>query len=486
MLEQQLRSFFAKSDDVIMKSSALGGEDAQNKVLLIYCEGMSNRGHLEQLVMPQLHALFANHLEFQGSELDVNTMLQLNEMTGINEPGFLQRLSVLVYRGELALFFEQSQRLYTLDIASPPNRSPEESATETAIMGVRDGFIEDIRINIALIRKRLLTNSLCCEKFDIGRRSHTTVALLYLDDVINKDVLADVKSKLQRIDVDGLVSSAQLEESLSERKYPFFPLLNYAGRPDFIVESLLKGRFTLLVDGNPLALVAPANLFMILKSPEDLHFPFYYVAFERVLRIAGLIIAALLPGFWIALSAYNIEQLPFPLVATISSSRLGLPLSGPIDFILMIILFELFREAGMRLPKAVGQTVTVVGGLIVGDAAIRAGVTSPTTLMVTSVSTIAMFTLVNQSLSGTITVLRIIILFLSTLFGIFGFMLGLFGVVLYLSTLESFGIPYLAPVSPPTFKDIVAALFQKPWKFMKQRPDMLQTEDNTSHGDDQT
>ncbi|MFD0695580.1 spore germination protein [Paenibacillus sp. GCM10027628] len=479
MNEQHFREWFAKSADVVLKSYRLSDTNQAPNVLLMYCEGMSKIDQIEHVVLPQLHAMFTDELNLEISRLDVNTMLQLEEITG---PNLMESLTVRLYQGQLLLFFEDTQLVYALNIASPPNRSPEESSTETSIKGPRDAFTEDITTNIALVRKRLLTRSLCCEKMEVGKRSHTAVALLYMDDIMDMNMITEVRQRLLALDVDGLISSAQLEERVSGRKAPIFPLVDYAGRPDYVTDCLLRGRFVIMVDGSPMVLIAPANLMLILKSPEDVHFPFYYVAFERILRIGGLIVSMLLPGFWIALSAFNIEQLPFPLVATISSSRLGLPLSGPMDIIIMLVLFELFREAGMRLPKVVGQTVTVVGGLIVGDAAIRAGITSPTTLVVTSISTISMYTLVNQSLSGTVTVLRILILVISAIFGIFGFMLALMGVILYLSTLESFGVPYLSPLSPPQFGEMVASLLAKPWSKLKRRPHSLNPNDATRQG----
>ncbi|NHW33078.1 spore germination protein [Paenibacillus aceris] len=476
-----MREWFASSDDVIIKIYPLSEVDPGQKVMMMYCDGMINKDHIEERVLPKLQRIITHKQDRDMSELDLPTMLQMQELTG---PDAIGTMTVNLYAGFLIVFFEEQQRLFGLDLSNPPNRSPEESNTETSIKGPRDGFTESIVTNIALIRKRLLTRSLCCEKMQIGKRSHTSVALMYIDDVIDSDILQDARRRLQNIDVDALISSAQLEEMLTEQKYNFFPLLDYAGRPDYVADSLLRGRFAVIVDGSPMALIAPANLMYILKSPEDVHTPFYYVAFERVLRLGGLVVATLLPGFWISLSAFNLDQIPFPLVATISSSRLGLPLSGPMDFIIMLLLFELFREAGARLPKVVGQTVTVVGGLIVGDAAIRSGITSPTTLVITSISTIAMYTLVNQTLAGTITLLRMLILLESTIFGIYGFMVSLIGLVLYMSTLESFGVPYLSPLSPPRFKEMIPAIFTKPFSSMKSRPKMLSTKDDTRQSED--
>lgn len=271
-----------------------------------------------------------------------------------------------------------------------------------------------------------------------------------------------------------------MEEAVADSTLALFPLVDYIGRPDFVAECLLKGRFVIIVDGSPMAIIGPCNLFEILKSPEDAYSPYYFVIFERLLRLIGLIIAIFLPGFWISLTSYNVDQLPIHLLATVTVSRFGLPFSGPMEILLMLGMFELFREAGIRLPKAVGQTIAVLGGLIIGDAAIRAGLTSPTMLVVSATTAVATFTLVNQTLTGTVSIVRLYVILWSSLLGMVGFFIGMLSLFAYLSVLQSFGLPYLAPITPLYWKDAMNALLKKPWAFTKERPRMLETQDSTS------
>ncbi|TBL75345.1 spore germination protein [Paenibacillus thalictri] len=479
--EKRLEEWFALSSDVITKKYRLGQAEHPVPLLLLYCEGLADVERIDQIVLPQLYSMLQTEAVIDLEYLTENGTLQLIHINGTTAK---ETAIYRIYSGELLLYFGSLSLLFSLELAKLPNRNPEESSTEVSIKGPRDSFTESVVTNIALVRKRLKTSSLCCEKSIIGERSRTSVALLYIDDIINQDVLEEVKWRLSHLKVDALISSAQLEEGLSDQKITLFPTLNYTGRPDFVAQCLLRGRFAILADGTPLAIIAPVNLTLLLKSPEDVHFPFHYVALERVLRLLGLFIAIFLPGFWVSVSAYNLDQIPFPFLATIASSRLGLPLSAPVDYLFMLGLFELFREAGMRLPKAVGQTVAVVGGLIVGDAAIRAGITSPVTLVMASLTTISMFTLVNQSLAGIVTVFRIIILLISATFGMYGFMLSMMGICLYLASLESFGVPYLAPLSPPNFREMVKALLAKPWNYITKRPAFLHPKDGTRRGDE--
>ncbi|GAA3407725.1 spore germination protein [Paenibacillus hodogayensis] len=477
--EQRLKDMFRLSQDVRIESVRLGPAGREHKVVLLYCQGMAQHDQINLLALPNLQAMLQKADKIDPVQLETNATLLLRRVSGDD---WQERFTYYLYSGELMLFFESAGLLYALNIAKPPNRTPEESSTEVSIKGPRDAFTEDMATNVALVRKRLLTQSLCCEVIHVGRRSHTSVALLYIGDVANPELVQQMRSNLGKIDVDGLISSGQLEESLAGSGFSLLPLLEYIGRPDYVADSLLRGRISLIVDGSPMALIAPASLTLILKSPEDVHFPSYYVLIERMLRAVGLIVAVFFPGFYIAVTAFNFDQIPFPLLATIASVRLGLPTSGPMDFFIMLGLFELFREAGVRLPKAVGQTVAVVGGLIVGDASIRAGITGPATLVAVAISTMAMFTLVNQSLAGSVTLLRIIILMMSAFLGMFGFMISVVALILYLSTLESFGVPYMIPFSPPKLRDMYYMFKYKSIKVARHRPSFLKTTDDTREG----
>ncbi len=480
-LSQLLCDHFAKCADVKVETFQFATTDSPVPISFFYCDGLIDARMYRQIVFSDLQKKFSMYSSLE--ELEQHRTLPLQP---IDSPIDLKEIERELFTGKLIITLDKYNRAFLLDISDPPNRSPEESNTEISIKGPKDGFTESVSTNIALIRKRLRSESMWNESFTIGLRSQSQVALLYINDIIDPTLVEDVRLRLTNISVDALVSSSQLGEALGDSSYALFPLLDYIGRPDYVVQSLLRGRFIIFIEGSPMALIGPTNLLMTLKSPEDAHFPFYFVTFERILRLLGLIVSIFTPGLWTALIAFNVEQLPFPLLATVTTARLGLPLSSSMEMFLMLGLFEIFREAGVRLPKAVGQTVAVVGGLIVGDASIRAGLGSPTTLVVAAVTAVATFTLVNQSLSGTVSVLRIFVLVLSSFLGMYGFFLSLLSIVLYLSTQESFGLPYLAPISPPTFEDMLKSLIAIPLKSMKKRPKILHTTDSTRQGSDQS
>ncbi|MEB2627722.1 spore germination protein [Peribacillus frigoritolerans] len=477
--EETFRELFSSSSDIIFETFYIGETERPIPVLIFYCSGMADISLLNEGILEKLNKMMQLDERIDAEKV-INKLKPLVDLTKVTIDSEFISVQQQIFSGNGLLFIPSTQDLFSINLSKVPNRQPEESSFEVSVRGPRDGFVEDLSINTALVRKRLKTKSLVYEDFIVGRRSQTKVALMYMDDIIDLELVKNVRSKLNSIDIDILVSSQQLEELITNSKYSIFPLTHYTSRPDFVVEALNQGRFILIVDGMPTVIVAPSTLLLQIKTAEDSNLPYLFVSLERLLRVLGIGITILLPGFWISISAFNIEQVPFPLLATITLSRLGLPLSATMEFILMLLLFELFRESGVRLPKAVGQTVAVVGGLIVGDAAIRAGLTSQTMLVVTAVTSVASYTLVNQSLTAAVTVLRMFVLLLSCIYGIYGMIIGLLTIVTILSRLDSFGVAYLDGLNPPRLTKILDSLIMRPWQSLSKRS--LAAQDKTRKG----
>ncbi|OCT11487.1 hypothetical protein A8709_07405 [Paenibacillus pectinilyticus] len=449
--DSDIRKLFEDCCDVIFEQI--------DSFLFISCEGMSNR---EQI----------NELSTCSTDVWRQHPVKLT-------PAWKNELASYVFKGNLLLFDLESACCYMQSVADPPQRATEESVTETSSKGARDGFTESIKTNVALIRKRLISPTLKVESFTIGVRSQTEVCLLYIQDIANKEAVDEARARLRKIELDALITSSQLEEAISDKTMSLVPLIDNTGRPDFAAEYLIGGRFVVLLNGSPLAIVAPITLTSLMKSPEDGYFRAVITSFQRVIRMFGWYLALFLPGFYIALIGFNFEQVPLPLLATIATNRIGLPTSLPFEAILVLILFELFKEAGLRLPKSVGPTVTVVGGIIIGDAAIRAGITSPTVTVVAATTVISGYTLVNPTLSAIVSIARIVIMIIASILGMFGFFMSIFIIIAYLSDLKSFGIPYLSPISPPSWSDLTGALLKKPANKIKKRAQNLNLQDDT-------
>ncbi|MBO7746088.1 spore germination protein [Paenibacillus sp. MWE-103] len=256
----------------------------------------------------------------------------------------------LLFGGQIILLHEESGTVYSISSPGQPTRAIEESTLELSVKGQRDGFVEDISVNLSLVRRRFRSPKMTAEWFTIGTDSQSRVCLLAVDGITAPEMLDEARRRLDRINIQALHGAGELEIAIADRSLAIVPTIEYVGRPDYVVQSLMNGRFAILVDGTPVALIAPANISFLVKSPEDAYSPYYFASFERLLRLISMLLAALLPGFWLALLAFNNDQVPFTLLATVTVSRFGLPLSPQMELFVMMLMFEIFREAGIRLP----------------------------------------------------------------------------------------------------------------------------------------
>ncbi|MGK9250499.1 MULTISPECIES: spore germination protein [Paenibacillus] len=453
---RQLQEKLEGCQDVVHIETSFILENGEHfPATLFYCTQMVDTSLLQQSLLPALQT--------DGGRLKEGSDTNLMMISDESDAG--QDLFEMLFSGAVLIVLDEGARIYASFIGNLTERQPDESVMEVSLKGPRDGFVESVNVNISLVRRRLKTPDLQCEIMTIGSRSGTQVALMYMASLADEEMIAEARRRLQEIakNVVSIDSSTQIESLISDKRFTLFPLTTYTGRPDYAASSLMSGRFIVIVNGNPAVIMGPTDLAFLVKSPEDLHMPYFYVSLERLLRFLGLFFSIFLPGFWIALCSFNTDQIPFNLLATISTSRNGLPVSTTMEMFLMLLMFELFREAGVRLPRAVGQTVSVVGGLIVGNAAIDAGLTSPTMLVVAAVTAVSTFALVNQTLNGTVTVLRLLVLVMVSFMGMLGFFLSMFAIVIHLCSLESFGRPYMAPLATMRFRLMPQAFLQLPW-----------------------
>lgn len=465
---ETLKQLFQKSADVQFQEYTF----KKRKVMFVTCDAMIDQ-HLFNDVIIERVQLFFNALERISFEDAVVGYLHIPEIKKVEEKS---DIISSVYSGNVLLYFENYGVIYSSNIANKPNRTTEESNIEVPVKGARDNFIEDISINIALVRKRLPTNSLCVEKFEVGTRTKTTGAILYFDDVASKDILNEIKEGMNKINVDIIFSGDILMEQI-EKGSKLFPRHDYTGRPDFAVQSLARGRFLILVDGVSYGIITPVSLFMLFKTPEDNEYPTVFSSFTRLVRLSSLLLSILLPAIWLALTTFHQNQLPLLLLATVVQSRSGLPLPSTIEMVLMLFMFELFREAGLRLPSAVGVTISVIGGLIIGDSAIRAGFTSPAMIVIIAASTIGTYTLVNQSLVAAVSMSRYFSVLCTAFFGFFGLFTSLLFIILYLANIRTFGVPYLNVAANLSWSTIKRTLFRLPQKEYADRPSELNPKD---------
>lgn len=347
---------------------------------------------------------------------------------------------------------------------------------ETVLAGQAVLFIEGTPKAI-ISSRRIKSCRLKMEVLKIGTLTQTDVAIFYIDGIVNDKLVREVKKRLERIEIDGVLESGYLEEFIEDDPNSIFPQVNTTERPDRLCACLMEGRVGILVDNTPMCLIVPATFPQLLQSPEDYYNRFPYATFTRVLRVITMNIALLLPSLYIAVLTFHQEMLPTPLLISIAGQREGVPFPAFLEALMMELVFEFLREAGVRLPRPIGQAVSIVGALVIGQAAVSAGLVSSAMVMVVSLTAIASFTIPTISGSYVIRLLRFPIMILAASFGLFGVMVGLMAVLIHICQLRSFGVPYLAPLAPLKFSELKDTFIRMPWWAMTRRPTLLKVPD---------
>lgn len=363
------------------------------------------------------------------------------------------------------LLIQNSQGV-KIDLKKGSKRSIEEPANEKAIRGPRDGFIEDLSTNIALIRQRLRHPDFRIEQQSIGEKLQANVAVFYVEKYVNRDILQEVHSRLKEIKLDAVMDAAFIEESIKDYKWSPFPTIEYTERPDKTVASLLEGRVAIMVEGSPSCLLAPTIFSHFIMASEDQYIMPYAATAIRFLRMFGLFIAFTLPSLFIALTTIHHGMVPPFLGITIAKARTGMPFPIAIEVLLIEVLMELVREAGLRMPGPVGQSVTIVGTLVIGEAAVSAGIVSAPVVVIVALTTLASFAIPGYHTALAIRLLRFPMMGVASFLGLVGITWYLMLVLIHLVSIRSFGIPYLKPLAPWSTKDVKDTILRVPRWFL--------------------
>ncbi len=370
--------------------------------------------------------------------------------------------------GDILLVIEGEDRCLDINARAYTTRGITEPPTETVMRGPREGFIEDLKTNLSLIERRLKTPDLAIDKLQIGRRTATNIAVCYLASVADPRVVKNVKKRLQKIDIDGITDSHCLVPYIEENPLSLFSQVGVSEKPDVVAAKLLEGRVALVVDGSPMVITVPFVLLEDFQSGEDYYQRSGFATFVRLLRYAGLMFAMLLPALYVALQNFHYTLIPVRFMITLMAAIKGLPLSPLAETLFVLLLFEIIREASVRMPRAVGMAMSIVGALVLGETAVNAGVISSPAVMVTALSSIALFTVPN--LIGTSSVLRLAYTLIGGLCGLFGLILAVLFTLHYICSMNGYGAPYLAPFAPLVYTDFKDAIERAPLRDMKLRP----------------
>lgn len=382
----------------------------------------------------------------------------------------LEETAAAVLQAKAALLIEGEAAAYLFDVAEGKRRSVTEPASETVIRGPREGFTESIGVNLSLIRFKMKNEQLRIKSFTLGRETKTTVALLYLDHLAEPKMIDEATRRIESIDIDAILESGYIEELIEDNPISPFPQFQYTERPDNTVSQLLEGRFAILVDGTPLALVAPVTAWQFLQASEDYYERYMISNLLRWLRMFFMFVALFLPSIYIAVTTSHQDMLPTTLILSIAGAREAIPFPALIEALIMEISFEALREAGIRLPKAVGQAVSILGALVIGQSAVQAGIVSAPMVIIVSLTGIASFCLPRFNFAIAVRILRFPLMLLAGMLGLFGLVVGALLITAHLSRLSSFGTPYLAGVTPNRPNEMKDIFVRMPWWRMVSRP----------------
>lgn len=466
--QQHLQQAFQTTADVVLYEFTL----FDNRTgLLVYVEGLIDSHHLASDVLQRLTKSKREGDEAPQQLFNIERLaLEFITLAERKWASTLMEVEELVVDGLAVLLVDGETTALGLSAASRRGRSITEPDTETLIRGPREGFIENIGTNISLVRRRLPTTEFKIESMKIGRYTKTEVALCYLDDLANPAIVDEMRRRLKRIDIDGVIDAGYLEELVEDSPFSPFPQVQNSERPDVVVASLLEGKVAVLTDGSPFALIAPINLWAALQAAEDYYERYMIVSLIRWLRYLFLILALFLPSLYVAITTFHQEMLPTKLLLSVAAAREVTPLPAVVEALLMEITFEALREAGVRLPKAVGSAISIVGALVIGQAAVQAGMASAPMVIIVSITGVASFTIPRYNFAIAIRMLRFPMILLAGTLGLFGIVIGFIGITIHLSQLRSFGIPYLYPLSPFSSVGLKDTLLRVPRWAMGLRP----------------
>ena len=352
---------------------------------------------------------------------------------------------------------------YIFNAVGFDKRSVDKPESETSVKGAKESFIESSAINVSLVRRRLQTDRLKVLEEEIGEETKTKVNIMYVEGIAKEDIIELVKERVKNIKVPSIVSVSDFEEHIVDRKYSIFPQIIATERPDKVAANLIEGKVIIMVDGFPTAYIAPSVFAMFMQASEEYSVNYFVSSFIRTLRYACIFIATLFPALYIAITTFHHEMLPTTLAESIIQSKQNVPLPAFLEIIIMLIAFEVLLEAGVRMPKTAGQTVSIIGALIVGEAAVNAKFVSPIVVVIVAISAICGFVIPNRDLANAIRLTRLGLVIVASMAGFFGMSIAVIVFFYYLSSLESFGVPYLKPFTSSDGKNVLAdTIFREP------------------------
>lgn len=478
-----IKELLGGSDDFIVHSFQIFGQHA---AVLFYFTDITDHAVINNTILKPLK-YGPPHIDVESIPLHAlrDTLL---EDTLYHSEGFAERnISILIdslLRGQSVVVIDGLNEAIVIETRKLAQRSIEQPATEQVIRGAREGFIEYLGTNISLLRYRLQTPDFRVKSMQIGTKTKSKVAVCYMEGITNPGIVKEVNKRLSSIDIDAVLDAGYLEQFIEDNHWSPFPQIQYTERPDKVVANLLEGRVAIMVDGSPMALIVPTVFSQFYQTVEDYTERYVLMSAIRMSRLVALVFSLVFPSLYVAIISFNPELIPTEFAVAVAGGRAGVPFPAVIEVLVIEISMEVLREATIRLPQQVGGALSIVGVLVIGQAAVAAGFSSPITVVIIALTTIGSFATPAYNAALALRILRFPLIILAGVFGLYGVMVGLILITNHLLSLKSFGVPYLSPFVPGNVQGMRDLLTRGPlWK-MKNRPSFLHPQDTTRLGGD--
>lgn len=469
-----IKNIIGESDDIIQRDFLIG---KKVKATLFFVDGLCDSNSIEEDVIRPL-IYFVNEEEFKKQENYFDYLKnEVVTLTEIKKENSLEKAILPLLSGETLLIVDGFKEMILFETRQFNERNISEPESEIVVRGPRDGFVETLHTNVLQIRKRIRDPNLTVQFGSLGRRSKSDIAILYIKGIANSKYIEEIRYRISCIDNDQVVDTGTLEQLIEDNVLSIFPQMLRTERVDKTVSALMGGQIVVFHDGSPFSLMAPVTFHMLFRSPEDYYDRWQIGSLVRFLRYIAAAIATFLPALYIAMTSYHHGMIPTTLALSIAGSREGVPFPAFIEAMVMEGTLELLREAGVRLPRSVGQTIGIVGGLVIGDAAVRAGIVSPIMVIVVAITAIASFALPAYNLSIALRIIRFIFMIFASIFGLYGIVIAYIILNIHLVGLKSFGTYYTTPFAPYKFSEWKDLIIRAPISTIKDRFAEVQPKD---------
>ncbi|MFA5449292.1 MAG: spore germination protein [Clostridia bacterium] len=442
---EMMKKILGESSD-IKYHDFLFGDKSQYAGLLVYIEGLADSKVITEGILTPI-LVHKNELFSEGEEMSIGSLKRTIICSGdILESGLQNEVVNACLSGKIVMFIEGAERALLISAKGWETRAVSEPQTESVVRGPREGFTENIRTNTSLIRRKIKSPLLRMEHMTLGKKTSTAINILYLEGVAKDEVLQILRQRLKNIDVDSILDAGYIEEYIEDDPRSIFSTVGYSEKPDVIAAKMLEGRIAIVVDGSPFVLTVPMLFIESFQTAEDYYVRPFYASLVRFLRLIAYLLSIFTVPTFITLTTYHQEFIPTTLLFTIANAREGTPFPVLIEALIMVFSFEILREAGLRLPRPVGQSISIVGALVMGDAAVAAGLVGAPIVIMVALSAVAGFTIPTQA--DSISIIRVAMMLIAAFLGGFGLAMGFIIMLIHLGKIKSFGVHYFGGLAP--------------------------------------